>query len=499
LGGAIEAGEYEFALWLAADPPSGTFDVSLLVSDGSTETTLASKTFTVAADDVYHRFSDAVPGQGGGSAGDQLILRIEFSGSTRGGILFGPGPNADSHVLVPGEITVGPPGNSAPTATIYTPDDGDSYAEGASITFHGDGEDDEDGSLNGSDLVWESSLDGGLGTGEMFSRDDLSVGEHVITLTATDSQGATDTDEVTITVEGSGSAPLGGEWQGAVDFGGVVFTVNDEETHITEITVNVMDFTCGIATWGGYSIISDDPGWAINANGEFTIESAFDPNLQVTLAGTFASGIVTGSWLANSYGTECSGDWEGGPATRLYLHYDGNNAYLSNDPPPPGDEYWYAPFSDGSAFEWSGALAGDLSGDIYTFWLWLLADSAGSSGGLFDASILFDDGGGALELASTTFDLGPDTEAWRFISTTIGDSGGAAGDELTLRVTYTGGEPARLSFDHLFYDSQVIVPGRVTVLGPSPSAPRSPAAARFDRGIERRVRSTGVHSTIREK
>ena len=95
-------------------------------------------------------------------------------------------------------ITVNSPENTSPTATITSPSG--TYTEGDTITFSGTGEDVEDGDLTGSSLVWTSSIDGQIGTGTSFTKNDLSVGTHTITLTATDSEGATGSDSVSITI-----------------------------------------------------------------------------------------------------------------------------------------------------------------------------------------------------------------------------------------------------------------------------------------------------------
>jgi subtilisin family serine protease len=92
--------------------------------------------------------------------------------------------------------------NRPPTVSITTPDDGSTFDSGVPILFEGVGTDDEDGDLTGS-LVWESSLDGRIGTGGSFSQI-LSDGTHQITATVADSGGKTGADSIEITV---GTAP----------------------------------------------------------------------------------------------------------------------------------------------------------------------------------------------------------------------------------------------------------------------------------------------------
>ena len=48
--------------------------------------------------------------------------------------------------------------------------------------------------------MWDSSIDGQIGTGQSFQRDDLSLGAHTITLRVADSQGATATATVQLNV-----------------------------------------------------------------------------------------------------------------------------------------------------------------------------------------------------------------------------------------------------------------------------------------------------------
>ena len=90
--------------------------------------------------------------------------------------------------------------NTGPTAVIVTPTTNSSYASSQNITFTGTGTDPEDGALTGSSLVWTSSLDGQIGTGNAFQKSGLSVGAHTITLTATDTGSFTGTDSISLTI-----------------------------------------------------------------------------------------------------------------------------------------------------------------------------------------------------------------------------------------------------------------------------------------------------------
>jgi len=97
--------------------------------------------------------------------------------------------------------------NQAPTATITDPADGSTYFAGSSITFAGSATDPEDGTLAGASLRWSSSLDGHIGTGGSITRDDLSVGTHAITLTATDSDGASAFDSISVQIRLPNESP----------------------------------------------------------------------------------------------------------------------------------------------------------------------------------------------------------------------------------------------------------------------------------------------------
>lgn len=89
-----------------------------------------------------------------------------------------------------------------PTAQINHPSDGETrqLSDGA-FPFAGVASDPQDGQLSGASMVWTSSLDGQIGTGESFDAALDTAGIHEITLTATDSDGYAATDTIEITME----------------------------------------------------------------------------------------------------------------------------------------------------------------------------------------------------------------------------------------------------------------------------------------------------------
>ncbi len=93
----------------------------------------------------------------------------------------------------------GNPG-SAPQAQINHPGDMETRPANMDIPFIGVATDAEDGDLSGAALVWTSDVSGDIGTGLTFNAP-LPAGTHVVTLTATDSDGNTGTDSITLFIQ----------------------------------------------------------------------------------------------------------------------------------------------------------------------------------------------------------------------------------------------------------------------------------------------------------
>ncbi len=147
----------------------------------------------------------------GALAGDSLVWTSDINGN------FGNGTAVDYNGLSVGYHTItltatdseGGAGtdviyinvtNTAPVAAITAPLNGSSFEAGDLISFTGTGDDLEEGALAGDSLVWESDVDGNFGNGTAVDYSGLSVGSHIITLTATDSFGLFGTDSINLEI-----------------------------------------------------------------------------------------------------------------------------------------------------------------------------------------------------------------------------------------------------------------------------------------------------------
>jgi hypothetical protein len=176
-------------------------------------------------------------------------------------------------------ITVTPPG-SPPTIEITDPVDGVTALLGASVSFTATATDTEDGNLSGGSLVWRSSRDGQIGTGLSFSVTTLTLGEHTITLTATDSDGWVVTDTITLTIQAPPTATITQPADGTtVTLGSVTFIGSASDPEDGALT--------------GTSLV-----WTSDVDGEFgTGVSVANPALTpgahtITLTATDSDGLT---------------------------------------------------------------------------------------------------------------------------------------------------------------------------------------------------------------
>lgn len=98
--------------------------------------------------------------------------------------------------------------NTPPKSRIRTPLNEASYDTSETITLRGSGTDLEDGRLEDASLQWRSNIDGIIGEGRIanVSGRILSRGDHIITLSVTDSDGAT--SEVLVEIEITAPSPV---------------------------------------------------------------------------------------------------------------------------------------------------------------------------------------------------------------------------------------------------------------------------------------------------
>jgi hypothetical protein len=170
-----------------------------------------------------------------------------------GEVPYEPGRNHDTDGDSDGTvITVLQPGsNTLPDTSITTPTDGTTYDSGTLVSFSGESTDAEDGDITDS-IVWESSIDGQFGTGGSASNL-LSDGAHVITATATDSAGSSESDSISITV-------------GDITTTLIASSVNNGSTWTATVRDTINDILTG--TW---SNTGGDPSSCSSSNNECSL------------------------------------------------------------------------------------------------------------------------------------------------------------------------------------------------------------------------------------
>jgi hypothetical protein len=124
-----------------------------------------------------------------GTSGNTALLRVSVSDGANVGAATSAAFSVAKKLPVDPVI-------SLPTAgTAFAPDD--------PILLEGGAYDGDDGMLGGAAIRWSSSIDGDLGAGQELLVPQLSAGHHVITMTATDSDGNAVSETTTVDVAAS--------------------------------------------------------------------------------------------------------------------------------------------------------------------------------------------------------------------------------------------------------------------------------------------------------
>ena len=87
-----------------------------------------------------------------------------------------------------------------PRVTIKSPQHGESFEAGQAIPFSGSARTFWGGTITGDSLAWRSNIDGEIGTGENVITSTLSVGTHIITLSAANTSGEIGTETISLLV-----------------------------------------------------------------------------------------------------------------------------------------------------------------------------------------------------------------------------------------------------------------------------------------------------------
>ncbi|MBI1298653.1 hypothetical protein GC175_27270 [bacterium] len=164
--------------WTATDADGDALEISIDYSadNGATWTPVASST----------------------GSGAVNVLSSELAASTQGRIrvVAGDGLKSGSATSAAFSVAAQPP-----RPFISAPLDGATLTESQIVDLIGGARDATDGYLDPSALTWQSDRDGDLGVGDLVSVH-LSVGTHVLTLTAQNSAGQTAAATVTVSVAG---------------------------------------------------------------------------------------------------------------------------------------------------------------------------------------------------------------------------------------------------------------------------------------------------------
>ncbi len=241
------------------------------------------------------------------------------------------------------------PVNDPPVVTIQGPASGGTYVAGTSITFDVDATDPEDGALTGSSIVWQSSLDGQMGTGESLSYASLTAGSHLITATALDSGGRSGSDSISLTVDPApvNLAPVASWIVPAEGFVDLDFTVDASGSTDPDGTIASYEVDFG----DGSSVVSStDP----SITHTYTAEGIYSLTLTVTDDdGATATASGTTTVVIPPRVPVVAADHDGALGGWCALSVDGNDDVHVLYRDAEHEQVWYTTNTSGS---WSSEL-----------------------------------------------------------------------------------------------------------------------------------------------
>jgi hypothetical protein len=216
-GGPLPAGEVTVR-WTGNDADGDSLTYALLYTNDNGDTWTSIATGISASELTLDRA--LLPG------GDNSRFRVIATDGVRSG-------QADSELLsVPQKV---------PTLTVVEPADGAVFFPNQPISFSATAYDLEDGELAGAAITWASDQpDGDLGSGNQLVLANLSTGVHNITVTATDSDGASVSVLRTITIADA-TTPLSSTLAVAPDGISVIADFADSAQTLSVSTSSVGD------------------------------------------------------------------------------------------------------------------------------------------------------------------------------------------------------------------------------------------------------------------
>lgn len=181
-------------------------------------------------------------------------------------------------------------------------------ADGIEVRFAGTAIDDQDGNLTSS-LVWQSQLTGNLGTGSSIGPVTLSVGAHLVTARATDSDGLVGASGISVLVNPKATTNLTGTVSGSQVTLHWLDKSSGETAYSIERAVkpnkNATPVWSVVATLAANTVVYvDRPGkgnWLYQVHAKGTgVASAYSNQLSVTVTTSAATSVTAGLSLVAS-------------------------------------------------------------------------------------------------------------------------------------------------------------------------------------------------------